>query len=141
MISVSLGFHSVNVPVLSNNTILTALDVSSTSHVLISIQRFAPVPVATVIAIGVARPIAQGQAITIVATATNNALAVRSVTSVQIISYNRVIIHCECKRYASTAITRIHGTKTREILSTRCCIGGLLACASRTDCIIPASIV
>ncbi|MDD3052706.1 MAG: hypothetical protein PHR06_16430 [Candidatus Cloacimonetes bacterium] len=67
VISVTSGFHSVIVQVLSKTIISTLQRVSSGSHHLIRIHFSAHLPVHTIRAVGVARPNAHGQAITITA--------------------------------------------------------------------------
>ena len=62
--SVTRGFPSVTVPVLSSTTVSTLWAVSNASADLIKIPLAAPRPVPTIIAVGVARPRAQGQEIT-----------------------------------------------------------------------------
>ena len=64
IISVTLGVPSVIVPVLSSATILTFPAFSSVSAVLNKIPFFAPTPLPTIIATGVASPSAHGQLIT-----------------------------------------------------------------------------
>jgi len=59
----------VSVPVLSNTIVSTRASVSSASALLTRMPSSAPRPVATMIAVGVASPIAQGHAITSTATA------------------------------------------------------------------------
>ncbi|EKE28712.1 MAG: hypothetical protein ACD_3C00025G0001 [uncultured bacterium (gcode 4)] len=66
-ISVTFGFHSVIVHVLSNTMAFIWQAVSSGSHHFIRIQFWAHLQVQTIIAVGVASPSAQGQAITITA--------------------------------------------------------------------------
>ena len=60
---------SVRVPVLSNTTVSTGRVRSSTSPPLMSTPSWAPRPVPTMMAVGVARPSAQGQAMMSTATA------------------------------------------------------------------------
>ena len=67
--AINCGRPTVSVPVLSNATTLTPCATSSASASLIKMPRFAAAPVPTMIAVGVARPSAQGQAITSTATA------------------------------------------------------------------------
>ena len=64
-ISVTFGFPSVNVPVLSNTTVFTLWAFSRASPDFINIPSSAPFPVPTIIAVGVASPNEHGQAITI----------------------------------------------------------------------------
>ena len=65
IISVTLGFPSVIVPVLSKTIVSTLCAFSRASPDLISIPSSAPLPVPTIIAVGVASPNEHGQAITI----------------------------------------------------------------------------
>ncbi len=60
----SSGFPIVRVPVLSKITAFALFAVSRASPPLIRIPFVAPFPVPTIIAVGVAKPRAQGQAIT-----------------------------------------------------------------------------
>ena len=62
--SVTLGLPSVTVPVLSSTTVFTVCAVSSASADLIRMPFSAPLPVPTMMAVGVASPSAQGQEIT-----------------------------------------------------------------------------
>ena len=62
--SVTTGRPTVRVPVLSKTTVPTRCSSSSASALLISTPSSAPLPVPTMIAVGVASPIAQGQAMT-----------------------------------------------------------------------------
>ena len=61
-IASSFGLPSVSVPVLSTTSVSTFSKISSASAFLISTPACAPRPVPTMIAMGVARPRAQGQA-------------------------------------------------------------------------------
>lgn len=67
IMSVTLDFPSVRVPVLSKIIAFTLQAVSSGSHPFIRIPFDAPIPVPTIMAVGVASPSAQGQAMTITA--------------------------------------------------------------------------
>ena len=64
IISVTSGFPSVMVPVLSNIMLFILCVVSNASPPLIKIPFSAPFPVPTIIAVGVASPSAHGHAIT-----------------------------------------------------------------------------
>ena len=75
-ISVTSGLPFVIVPVLSITTVFTSLTSSRTSPFLIKIPILAPRPVPTIKAVGVAKPKAQGQAITTTETAKIKALAI-----------------------------------------------------------------
>lgn len=59
----NVGVPIVTVPVLSNTTCSTLCAFSSAAPLLINIPLFAPTPVPTITAVGVARPKEQGQAI------------------------------------------------------------------------------
>ena len=65
----------MSVPVLSSATTSTRWAVSSVSALRISAPNSAPLPVAAIIAVGVAKPIAHGQAMISTATAASAALA------------------------------------------------------------------
>ncbi len=68
MISVTAGFPSVMVPVLSSTIVSSFVAVSRASLFLNKTPLSAPFPVPAIIAVGVARPSAHGQAITSTAT-------------------------------------------------------------------------
>ena len=68
MYSTTCGRPTVSVPVLSNATTSIARATSSACALLIRIPRDAPRPVPTMIAVGVARPSAQGHAMMRMAT-------------------------------------------------------------------------
>jgi hypothetical protein len=65
----SAGLPTVRVPVLSTTSVSTLRSTSTASAFLNSTPAVAPLPVATMIDIGVARPSAQGQAMISTATA------------------------------------------------------------------------
>ena len=109
----------VTVPVLSSTTVSTARVSSRTSGPLITMPSWAPRPVPTSSAVGVARPSAQGQAMINTATAAVNAKAVPAPSSSQV---TRVI--------TDSAITI--GTKMPEIRSASRCTWALPVCASST---------
>ncbi len=88
----------------------------------------APMPVPTMIAVGVARPSEHGQAITSTATACTNATEKLPVTS-------------QVMARVSAAMPTTTGTKMPAIRSTRCWIGALEPCASSTMRMIWASMV
>ena len=95
--------------------------VSKASPLLIKTPFSAPLPVPTIIAVGVAKPSAQGQAITN--------------TEIVIV---KAKIHDSCpkKNQAKperTAKPMTFGTKTPEILSANCAIGAFEPCASSTN--------
>ncbi len=62
--SVTTGLPSVIVPVLSNTTVWIFCVISNASPLLIKMPFSAPLPVPTIIAVGVAKPNAHGQAMT-----------------------------------------------------------------------------
>lgn len=113
MMSVTSGVHSVMVPVLSKTMVSTLQRVSRGSPPLIKMPFSAPFPVPTIIAVGVASPKAQGQAITITAAKYNSEVskfAHRAKYRIQ-----KVI----------TAIPITTGTKIPDILSANPWIGAL----------------
>src|SRR3954463_7904771 len=71
--SVTVGLPSGTVPVLSSTTVVTSPARCSASPPLISTPSSAPLPVATMTAVGTASPIAQGQAMMSTATAAGKA--------------------------------------------------------------------
>ena len=73
----SFGFPSVSVPVLSTTSVSTLRSTSIASAFLNRTPTVAPLPVATMIDIGVARPSAHGQAMIRTATALTSACARR----------------------------------------------------------------
>ena len=90
--------------------------------------RFAPRPVPTIMAVGVARPSEHGQAITSTATACIMAGSIDFFTN-----------HVMAK--VKIAITITEGTKTPAILSASLCTGALCSCASSTSFTICESMV
>ena len=121
---------SVRVPVLSM-TIASTLRISS--RAVASLMRIffsAALPMPTIRAVGVASPIAQGQAITSTLTAESKAWGSRAVppTSSQTANVTRLM-------------TTTAGTKMRAMRSTRRWTGALEPCASCTILMICASIV
>ena len=116
----------VTVPVLSRTTVSTWRVDSSTSGPLMRMPSCAPRPVPTSSAVGVARPSAQGQAITSTETAAVNA----AVTPKPAPSHAPSV---------PTAITMTMGTKTPEMRSASRCTGALPLWASSTRRAICAS--
>ena len=116
------------VPVLSSATICVLPVCSSEAAVLKRIPFFAPIPLPTIIATGVARPSAQGQLMTRTdiprARAYPNPASSRSQTIV-----------------VMTAIAITAGTKTPETLSAVFAIGAFVAAASLTIRMIFESVV
>ena len=110
--SLTTGLPSVIVPVLSNNTVLILCANSKCSPSLIRIPFSAPLPIPTISAVGVAKPIAHGQAI--MSTATKLISAIVNASSPPIVSQTiKVIIE----------ITITMGTNTAATLSANFCIG------------------
>ena len=128
-ISVTFGFPSVIVPVLSNITVFTLCADSSASPPFIKIPFSAPFPVPTIIAVGVANPNAQGQAIT--STDIN-------IVSTNTISFPPIKNH---NNDATTAIAITIGTKYPDTVSASLAIGAFVPCASSTNFIIWARAV
>ena len=116
----------VMVPVLSSTIVSTARVDSSTSGPLIRMPSCAPRPVPTRIAVGVARPIAHGQATISTATAAVNAAPAGCPAASHPVS-------------VTTATAMTTGTNTAEIRSASRCTGALPACASVTSRVIWAS--
>jgi hypothetical protein len=112
MISVTSGFAFVRVPVLSNTTTSISFVFSKVSAVFMRIPFFAHTPVPTIIAVGVARPRAQGQAIT------------RSATDA-IIAFDMSHVMRNQAIKVINAMTIIVGTNIQETLSAKCSIGAL----------------
>lgn len=108
------------VPVLSNTTVLIEAPFSKISPLLTIIPFFAPMPVPTSTAVGVASPIAQGQATTRVEIPNLKANVNFEWESIWIevvkTSANQTI-------QENIAIQRTKGTKRREILSENFWIG------------------
>ena len=127
-ISVTTGLPIVSVPVLSNTIVSILLAVSSASPLFIKIPNCAAFPVPTMMAVGVARPSAHGQAITSTLTKIVSAKAKSCVERYQ-------------SSTATKAIAITVGTKYREILSAIRAIGAFLPCASSTIRMIFASVV
>ena len=126
--SVTRGFPFVIVPVLSRTTISVLPAISRAAEVLKRIPFRAPLPLATIIATGVARPRAQGQLITSTATARVRAVPV-----------SEPVKNHTAKVMTEIAITT--GTKIPETLSAIFAAGALVAAASLTMRIIWESVV
>ena len=128
-ISVTTGFPSVSVPVLSSTTVFTFPSVSSASADLIKIPCSAPLPVPTKMATGVASPSAQGQEITNTATPAVSAFVMSCPPKK---NHNRAVIN---------AMDMTTGTNTPATLSASFAMGALEAAASSTSRIICARVV
>ena len=113
------SFPSVTVPVLSSRIVVIRRVCSSTSGPLIRIPSWAPRPLPTMSAVGVASPRAHGQAMISTATAAVNAADASPVSASQPTS-------------VASEIAITIGTKTAEIRSTSRWIGALPAWASAT---------
>src|SRR3989338_5982132 len=123
---VTSGLPLVMVPVLSTTTISTLWSFSNVAASLIKIPSFAPLPTPTIIAVGVASPSAQGQAITRIPT--NDTSPRDSACENPSICVPKV---SQMPRVTNEIINTI-GTKIPEILSASACIGARLPCASST---------
>ena len=123
----------VIVPVLSTITVSTLCNFSSVAASLIKIPSRAPLPTPTIIAVGVASPSAQGQAITKMPTKETRPNE-RACENPSELGLKRSHIPKVKK-----AITSTIGTKILEILSARAWIGARLPCASSTILIICAN--
>ncbi|MCW0435574.1 hypothetical protein NB723_000538 [Xanthomonas sacchari] len=106
-------------PVLSTTSAVSARARSSTSASRIRMPARAPTPVPTMIAVGVARPSAHGQAITNTATACTSASA-------------KLPPSAQVAPRVSAAIASTAGTNTAAIRSTRRWIGAREPCAAST---------
>ena len=115
IVSVTSGRPSVRVPVLSKMTVSMVRAVSMLSASLIRMPRSAARPMPTIMAVGVARPKAQGQAM------------MRTVTMARIPcerpSTGANMIHARKEMKAMAMIT---GTNTEAMRSAKRCTGGLL---------------
>ncbi|WKZ72537.1 MAG: hypothetical protein QY308_13055 [Ignavibacteriaceae bacterium] len=118
-ISVTAGFPSVIVPVLSKIIESIFFASSKLSASFINIPCSAPLPIPTIIAVGVANPKAQGHAITSTVTIASNPCVNSLVPP--------ITTHAASE---SRAIIITVGTKMADILSTNCCTGARLPCAS-----------
>ena len=128
MISVTTGCPSVTVPVLSNAIICILPAASSAAAVLYSIPCFAPTPLPTIMATGVASPSAHGQLIT----STEIALATAKANVFPAISHPKSVS-------SDRPITV--GTNMPDTLSAIRARGALVAAASETVRMICASVV
>ena len=128
MTSATTGLPRVRVPVLSRTIVCSLVAFSSASLSLKRIPFSAPLPVPAMIAVGVARPRAQGQAM--MRTATNRIMAGTN-------SPPRLHQRMKVKK----AIPITPGTKTAATRSARAWIGALLPWASWTRRIIWARAV
>ena len=126
--SVTSGRPSVSVPVLSSTTTSTRTAVSRLSASFIRMPFSAPLPIPSMMAVGVASPRAQGQAMMSTVTSASrpceNPFSGSSST------------HAANETRAMPMIT---GTKIPAMRSTSFCTGALLPCASCTSRMICAS--
>ncbi|OGK95122.1 MAG: hypothetical protein A3J45_06685 [Candidatus Rokubacteria bacterium RIFCSPHIGHO2_02_FULL_69_13] len=128
--SVTTGRPTVRVPVLSSTTVRALCSSSSAPALLMRTPCSAPLPVPTMIAVGVASPMAHGQAITRTAT--------------KLVSAKRNAgcgpqSHQTAK--VTAAMTSTIGTKTAETRSASRWIGAFEPCASSTRRMIRARTV
>ena len=124
--AITVGRPTVSVPVLSKTTAVTSAARWSASPPLTSSPASAPRPVATITAVGTARPIAHGQAM--ISTATPLAKARTRLPSPPASAQITTVS-------AASPITA--GTNTAATRSARCWMGARVACASciiRTIC-------
>ena len=128
--SVTAGRPRVSVPVLSKTTVFTLCRSSSAAALLMSTPTSAPRPVPTMIAVGVASPIAQGQAITSTATALVSA---KSAAGAGPRSHQTTKV--------TAAMARTIGTKTAATRSAIRWIGAREPWACSTSLMIRASVV
>ncbi len=126
--SITFGFPSVIVPVLSSTTVFTKCNNSRLSADLIKIPFSADFPVPTIIATGVAKPKAHGHEITR--------------TAILILKANSKLWPCSNQTIpAKTAIVITQGTKIPLTLSANLAIGALEFPASSTNLIICERVV
>ena len=123
---VSSGAPFVRVPVLSKATVSTPDSDCRASPFLNRMPSSAARPVATMMDVGVASPMAHGQAMMRTATALTRASAREGPSTIQ-------------TRNVSAATARTAGTKRAVTLSTSASIGSRAACASSTVRMMPAS--
>ena len=121
--SVTRGFPSVSVPVLSSTTTSVFPHASRAAAVLNKIPCFAPSPLPTMIATGVARPNAQGQLMTSTLTARARAKPASAPAASHTIP-------------VPTAKTMTAGTKMPDTLSASFAAGAFVAAAFSTISII-----
>ena len=119
-VSVTTGRPAVMVPVLSNTTVVSSPVRCRASPPLISTPSSAPLPVATITAVGTASPMAHGHAMisTVTAAAKPRTMAPSPPNSHQPAS-------------VAIAIAITTGTNTALMRSARSWIGARVACASR----------
>merc|ERR1712100_132515 len=116
--STTLGLPSVNVPVLSKHTTVTSCAISSGWPPLIKIPSFAPTPVPTMTAVGVANPRAHGHAMTNTVTKNTKQNTTSPSSSVQDFGTEFVAFTAMSQKMKDkNASTTTEGTNTAEILS------------------------
>ena len=125
----SSGAPVVSVPVLSNTKSVTRGSSSRAAASLTSTPLLAAAPVATMTAVGVASPSAQGHAMTSTLTAWS-----RAVSSVASRPKRQ-------PRNVNAASVMTTGTNTALTRSASCWAGGLLACARSTIAMIRANVL
>ncbi len=126
--SLTVGFPCVRVPVLSTKIVLSFWACSKASALRNKMPARAPKPVPTIIAVGVAKPSAQGQAITNTDTAETRLHTTCPVTN-------------QPNKNVSKASTTTVGTKTWDTLSAKRCTLALEPWACSTILTICASAV
>ena len=134
--SVSCGLPTVSVPVLSTATTAASRSSCSASPLRNSTPICAARPVATMIEVGVASPIAHGQATISTATAFTSAKLSTGTSA-----GSQAAPNSSQARKASAASPITTGTKTMVTLSTLAWIGSLAPCAASTMRMICASTV
>mmetsp|Transcript_10135 Transcript_10135/g.23746 ORF Transcript_10135/g.23746 Transcript_10135/m.23746 type:complete len:315 (+) Transcript_10135:2897-3841(+) len=135
--SVTAGLPWVRVPVLSKMMAVTRCAVSSGSPPLMRQPSFAPTPVPTMTAVGVARPRLQGHAMTRTAMAkTRENTPSSSVLPMYTGSTRPVLAAANQAAHTINAIRMTVGTKTREMVSASFWIGALEDCAPSTSWMI-----
>ena len=120
----------MSVPVLSNTIVSTRWSPSSAAALLMRTPSSAPLPVPTMIAVGVARPMAQGHAMTSTATAVVNAMVSRGSGP-----------KASHARNVAAAITSTTGTKTAATRSAIRWMGAREPWASSTSRMMRARVV
>ncbi len=129
--SVTSGSPRVNVPVLSNTIVSTLPAVSRAPPLLMRMPFSAPFPEPTMMAVGVARPRAQGHEITSTEMNIMREKTKRSPSTARASNRKKYQIRKEERAMMMTA-----GTNQAETLSAYLWIGALEACASSTRRII-----
>ena len=130
VISVTVGCPSVTVPVLSNRILSICRAASKLSASLMRMPCSAPLPMPTMMAVGVASPSAQGQAMMSTVTKANRPCVKPS---------DGASVHHKANE--RRAMPMMAGTNMAAMRSTNRCTGALLPCASCTMRMMWASTV